>query len=204
MSEPPHPGSLTVLLFRHPQTDWNTERRYQGRTDRPWSPQGQERADHLASTPTLPSFDHIIHSPRGHARRLAESLASGTTPLLEDDRWAEIDHGNWEGLTYNEVSERFPDSCKERFADPLNCESHGGETLSVLHTRVLSAWNDLPQQADGPTVALVTHATPIQVVLCHLTGLPVERHWQFRIDCGSITSLEITSGGTIINYCNRL
>lgn len=195
--------SLTIFLFRHPQTDWNAEQRYQGLTDRPWSPPGQERANHLASESVFPPFDSVIHSPRSHARHLAEKLTSGTAPLRPDDRWAEIDHGDWEGLTYKEVSQRFPESCEERFADPLNCDSHGGETLRAIHTRVMEAWTELTKQARGPAIALVTHATPIQLVLCHITGLSLERHWQFRIDCGSVTSLEITSGGTILNFCNR-
>ena len=200
MSSTPHPTeSLRILLLRHPKTDWNTEQRYQGSTDRPWASVGQTQAEHLASNSSLPEFDTIIHSPRSHARGLAEKLTSEPALLCQDKRWAEVDHGDWEGLTYEEVSQRFPQSCEERFAN-----SHGGETLQELSNRVLEAWKELPNRNNGPDIAIVTHATPIQVVLCHISGLPLERHWQFRIDCGSITSLEVTSSGTIINFSNRL
>ena len=203
MSENSHADSLKVFLFRHPETDWNEARRYQGLTDRPWTEKGSQRAEQLADSFQETPLSLLIHSPRCHTRLLAEKLSNGDTALTEDSSWAEIDHGTWEGLTYDEVSKQFPESCRERFANPLTSQSHGGETLQTISSRIIEAWETLPRHGEHDQIGIVTHATPIQIVLCHLTGLPLERHWQFRIDCGSITSLEITSGGTIINFCNH-
>lgn len=200
MRDSPPATSVKVQLIRHPQTDWNAARRYQGLSDRPWSDQGNTRAQQIVEKFRSSSFDHVLSSPRQHARQLAEQLS--TSPK-QDPRWAEINHGKWEGLTYNEVSRKFPDIVDHRFADPQHCKSHGGQSLNELQQQVGAAWDELLQQTRHQNIAIITHATPIQLILCRITGLPIEQHWQFRIDCGSINSLEITSAGTIINFCNQ-
>ncbi|MCF6311800.1 MAG: histidine phosphatase family protein [Verrucomicrobiales bacterium] len=200
MSTVPTAESYTIHLIRHPQTDWNAARRYQGLSNRPWSPAGASRAQQIVKKFQLAPFDHIISSPRHHARRLAEQLSE---QVHQDTRWSEIDHGKWEGLTYQEVNHRFPDTVNQRFAAPLHCKSHGGQSLHELQQQVSEAWQQLIQSPSHQNIAILTHATPIQLILCHITGLPIERYWQFRIDCGSITSLDITAAGCIINFCNQ-
>lgn len=199
-----HPGIRRVLLLRHPETDWNVARRYQGSTDRPWSAAGEERARRLAHKYRTTRFDLIISSPRSHARDLATTFHTEGSGLVEDSRWAEIDHGRWEGLTHEEVSSHFGDAWKERFSSPQSSRTHGGESLGDLVARVEQAWITLLEEMPAPSdILVVSHATPIQTVLCLLTGVPLDRYWRFRIDCGSETSVELTSEGAIINYCNR-
>ncbi len=193
-------ASFHLHLIRHPQTDWNAARRYQGVSDRPWSPAGEIRAKQVVEKFTPPPFDHVICSPRKHARQLASQLSND---INEDNRWAEIDHGKWEGLTYQEVSQRFPDTVNERFANPRQCKSHGGQNLDELNQETTAAWRQLLRQNQYQNIAIITHATPIQMVLCLITGLPIKNYWQFQIDCGSITSLDITPAGCIINFCNQ-
>lgn len=222
--------SFEIYLIRHPQTDWNAARRYQGLTDRPWSSAGAARAvqiiEKYASSPSystlIPAttsaaaatppahtvtnpnnllFDTVLSSPRSHTRQLAEKLA---LEVIEDARWSEIDHGNWEGLTYEEVCQQFPDTVDERFSDPLHSRSHGGQSLQDINLQVTEGWHHLLKQQNTGRTAIVTHATPIQLILCLITGLPIEQYWQFRIDCGSIISLDITQGGPIINFRNQL
>ncbi len=193
--------SFHLHLIRHPQTDWNAERRYQGLSDRPWSPAGTARAKQIVGKFTHSPFDHVISSPRKHSQRLASQLSDN---VHENHCWAEIDHGKWEGLTYQEVRQYFPNTVDERFANPRKSKSHGGQNLDELKQQIDESWREILSQNQYQNIAIITHATPIQMILCAITGLAIENYWQFRIDCGSITSLDITPAGCIINFCNQI
>ncbi|MEM7013334.1 MAG: histidine phosphatase family protein [Verrucomicrobiota bacterium] len=189
----------SIWFFRHPETDWNAAKRYQGWSDRPLTERGQGMVERLSKVYPRGSFDVVISSGRSHTNALANVLGD----FDEDSRWAEIDHGDWEGLTWNEVKERFAPDHEARFADALNSDAHGGETLTEIDKRIGEAWRQLLDEHSGKRVAIVTHCTPIQLVLCQITTQDIRRHWQFKIDCGSVTSLDVAPSGVILNFSNQ-
>ena len=124
--------------------------------------------------------------------------------MLDDRRWAETNHGRWEGLTYREVRARFPQEAATRFADALNGRPSGGESLAEVARRVAEGWAALLQQYPGGRVLVVTHATPIQLVLCAISGMSPALHWRWRIDLGSVTAIDVYGGGQIIRMVNEV
>jgi 2,3-bisphosphoglycerate-dependent phosphoglycerate mutase/probable phosphoglycerate mutase len=196
-----------VWLVRHTQTDWNRERRYQSHSDRSLTPFGAARAQAVAQRLRALRFAAIVSSGLNRTDALAGLIAAHNRyepPVLHDTRWREADHGDWEGLTYGEVAARFADHAQQRFADPWNSRAHGGESTADLWTRVEAAWDALIGQYDGQRILFVTHATPIQLLLCALLGVPWERSWQFRIDLGGITSLDLYPSGAITRVLNEV
>ena len=195
----------SIWLVRHGQTELNKARRYQGASDSPLTPFGTRQAAALAQRLRRTPFKLAITSPATRAQQTAEAILSGrAAALLDDPRWAETHHGRWEGLTYAEVRARFPQEAVTRFADALNGRASGGESLAEVAARVAEGWAALLQQNPGGRILVVTHATPIQLVLCALSGMSPALHWRWRIDLGSVTAIDIYGGGAIIRMVNEV
>jgi 2,3-bisphosphoglycerate-dependent phosphoglycerate mutase/probable phosphoglycerate mutase len=195
----------SIWLVRHGQTELNKARRYQGTTDSPLTAFGLQQAEALAFRLRRIPFKVALVSPSTRAQLTAEAImADREAPILEDARWAETNHGRWEGLTYREVRARFPREAVDRFADALNGRPTGGESLAEVAQRVADGWGALLQQHPGGRVLVATHATPIQLVLCAISGMSPALHWRWRVDLGSVTAIDVYGGGAIVRMVNEV
>lgn len=195
----------SIWLVRHGQTELNRARRYQSVSDQPLTAFGQQQAEALAFRLRRTPFRTAISGPSRRAHETVERiLGDREAPISSDARWAETNHGRWEGLTYREVQARFPDEAVTRFADALHGRVLGGESLHDVNVRVLAGWQALLVANPGGRVLVATHATPIQLVLCHLTGMPPTLHWRWRVDLGSLTSLDLYAGSAIMRMVNEV
>jgi alpha-ribazole phosphatase len=186
----------SIWLVRHGQTELNKARRYQGATDSPLTSFGLLQAEALARRLQRIPFKAAVVSPFLRSRVTAEViLGDRDVPIVEDPRWNEVHHGRWEGLTYREVRAQFPQEANTRFSDVLHGRATGGESLAEVAERVARAWSALLQQSPGGRVLVVTHATPVQLVLCALSGMAPALHWRWRIDLGSVTCVDVYGGG---------
>lgn len=194
----------SIWMIRHGQTTLNRQRRYQGATDAPLTEYGRQQAMALALRLRRLPFSVAIVSPCRRARDTAALIVGERgIVLIDDERWREAHHGCWEGLTYRDVCERFPDEARRRMADPLHGRPAGGESLAEVAERVATAWAALLREHAGERVLLVTHATPIQLVLCALNDLAPTAHWRWRIDLGSLTAIDSYNGVPIIRMVNE-
>ena len=194
-----------LYLVRHPETDWNRQGRYQGRTGRPFSPDGEASVQPLVDYLHWIAPDTIVSSPTAHAAAVAEQLAAriGPETTIElDDAWCEVDHGDWEGLRHEEVVKRFGPGAARRFDDPLHYARHGGETLSEASRRVNQSWNSLVRNA-GSAVVVISHATPISLVLCHCVEVSPSKYRVFRVGNSSVTCIGLTGDTLIIDSLNH-
>ena len=97
----------TVFLARHGQTEWNAQRRYQGKLDSPLTAIGRAQARATAETMRAHGVERLLCSPLGRARQTARVVAETIgLPLEVDGELAEIGMGRWEGLTRQEVDAR--------------------------------------------------------------------------------------------------
>lgn len=195
----------SIWLVRHGQTELNKQRRYQGITDSALTPFGLRQAEALAHRLRRIPFKLAVVSPTQRARLTAETiLGDRDAPIVDDARWAETNHGRWEGLTYGEVRARFPQESLSRFADALHGRPSGGESLAEVAGRVAEGWAALLRQSPGGRMLVVTHATPIQLVLCAIAGMSPALHWRWRVDLGSVTALDVYGGGPIVRMVNEV
>ena len=195
----------SIWLVRHGQTELNKARRYQGSADTVLTPFGMRQAAALARRLRRTPFKLAISSPAAYAHATAVAiLGDRKVWLIDDARWAEANYGRWEGLTYAEVYARFPQEAATRFADALNGRPSGGESLAEVAARVADGWAALLQQNPAGRVLLVTHATPIQLMLCAQSGMSPALHWRWRIDLGSVTAIDVYGGGSIIRMVNEV
>lgn len=150
-------------------------------------------------------FDVALVSPRERTRATAATiLRDRDLPTRDDDRWREASHGRWEGLTYSEVCERFPHEARARFADGLHGKASDGESLAEVAERVAAAWAALLADHRNGRVLLVTHATPIQLILCLLSGASPALHWRWRVDLGSVTAIDVFGDAPIVRVVNEV
>ena len=155
-----------LLLLRHGQTQLSVQRRYSGHGDPELTPLGlAQAAGAAARIGRLDGVAAVLTSPLRRARQTAEAVAAATgTPLHVRERLVETDFGAWEGLTFVEARDRDP----ELHADWLGSEEvapPGGESFAAVGRRVEAELADLLQEYPGVTLVLVSHVTPIKMLL---------------------------------------
>ncbi|MGE5829971.1 MAG: bifunctional RNase H/acid phosphatase [Micromonosporaceae bacterium] len=161
-------GTATrLILVRHGETALTAQRRYSGRGDVGLSARGQAQAaalatrlSHLAGAVTA-----VVSSPLTRGVRTAEPIASAlqATLMVEPDL-VECDFGEWEGLTFAEVRERWPEQL-DAWLGSGSVAPPGGESIEEVTTRVRKVVTALLGEHTGSTVVVVSHVTPLKVVL---------------------------------------
>lgn len=119
--------SLKIILIRHGITDWNLVRRYQGHTDVPLNEQGREQARELAMMLEKMPIAAIYSSDLVRAYETAKIIAEGRSiPIYKLRELRETHFGNWEGLTIEEIHEKFPEDVERLKKDPIHGLRPGG------------------------------------------------------------------------------
>lgn len=161
----------TIVLVRHGETDWNRERRLQGHADTPLNEAGRSQARGLAEILDAERFGAVYTSPLRRASDTAAIVAERLgIELHELEALREIDVGEWEGLTIDEVRARFP----ARLEDAWRSGWPNGETHEQLTARVVPALLELGRRHAGGRVLGVTHAGPIRAAVTAALGVSHE------------------------------
>lgn len=194
---------IRLLLVRHGETDWNAQRRYQGQTDVPLNETGQRQVAALAKHLAGEEISAILASDLQRARQTALAIAAHHgLPFREEPRMREIALGDWEGLAYAQVRERWAEKMNAWFADPLHVAPPGGETLAQVADRVQSVIEEVTRLGVDGTVILASHGGPLRVLLCLVLGMDVQAHWRFRLDVASISELHVHDGDVTLVRLN--
>ena len=161
---------MTTLHFvRHAETDWNRDGQIQGWADVPLSELGREQARELAATLGERAIGAIYSSDLSRARETARIVAEArgldVTSLPE---LRERHFGSWEGLTDDEIHERFP----EEVADGVLGD---GESRDELDRRIVEALSRIADEHPAGTVLVVSHGGPLRAVLRHCGVNSVDR-----------------------------
>ncbi|MER7003408.1 bifunctional RNase H/acid phosphatase [Dactylosporangium sp. NPDC000555] len=162
---PPSTGSpLRMVVLRHGQTPYTAQKRYSGRGDIALSEAGHEQAARAAARARqlAPSIAAVVSSPL--KRCLETAAAFGDVPIHVEDDLIECDFGEWEGLTYAEVRERYGPE-QDRWLASTAVAPPGGESFQQVAMRVRRAVRRLQERYEGREIAVVSHVTPIKLLL---------------------------------------
>lgn len=187
-----------IYLIRHAETVWNRERRYQGQMDVPLSEGGRRQAERLAARLRLrhrhQGFDALWTSDLSRSRDTAEAIgrALGLTPLVHAG-FREINFGAWEGLTFPEIEERFPESAIAYRHDSVTTRPPGGESFIEMQERATAAFKEV-WRPDHGRVILVAHGGTLKGLVCHLLGLEASLRDRFVINNCGLTIIRYESG----------
>ncbi|SHN21495.1 histidine phosphatase family protein [Streptomyces yunnanensis] len=193
------------LLVRHGETVWHAENRYAGRSDVPLTDRGREQAQTLAHWAATADLTAIWTSPLSRARLTADPAADacGLTPHI-DERLYELDFGQGEGLTRDDMRHRFPRSLAAFLADPAEHHLPGGEHPRHAAERAAACLAELAHDQPHGRILIVAHSTLIRVLLCHLLGIPLAEYRRTfpQLHNGALTEIRITGGHTALLRLN--
>jgi glucosyl-3-phosphoglycerate phosphatase len=169
-----------LVVWRHGRTEWNAVGRFQGQLDPPLDETGRQEAAaaaaQLVTTGLLPPDPLVVSSDLDRTVQTAKVLTGLLgVPLRLDARLREHGMGCWEGLTRDEVADRYP----EQFADWIAgrpVQGRGGEDPGQVAARALAALADLPPT---PVAVVVTHGGTAGRLLERLLALGPEHRRVF-------------------------
>lgn len=188
----------TTILLRHGQTEFSAERRFAGRGDIALTDTGLRQAAAAADRLTPRGIDAIVTSPLQRARRTAEAVATATgAPLTVDDALAEADFGKWEGFTFGEAAQRWPEEMSAWLAS-ADVAPPGGESLADVSTRVLAALDRLLAAHPRATLLLVSHVTPIKAIARRALLAPAAAMFRIHLDVASLTEIDWFADGPVL------
>jgi probable phosphoglycerate mutase len=190
-------GSPTrLLLLRHGQTELSVQRRYSGRGNPALTELGRAQADaaarYLAQRGGIAT---VLTSPlqRAYDTAAAAAKALGLDVTVDDDL-IETDFGAWEGLTFAEAAERDPELHRRWLAD-TSTEPPGGESFDAVHRRTRRARNRMIAEYGSVTVLVVSHVTPIKMLLRMALDAGPGILYRLHLDLASLSIAEFYPDG---------
>jgi broad specificity phosphatase PhoE len=195
----PAQGEPTAtLLLRHGQTPMSVQKRYAGRSDIPLTDVGLQQAAAAAKRLASAGIDVIVASPLLRARQTAGEVAVTTgAPVVTDDGFRETDFGAWEGLTFAEVRERWPAEVSAWLADPA-VPPPDGESFIEVSERVAGALQRVLADRPGQTVLIVSHVTPIKMLVTTALLAPPAALYRMHLDVAALCEIDWYADGPAV------
>ena len=197
-----------VILVRHGQTLWNLERKYQGHSDVPLSETGLQQAELAAERLARENVTAVYSSDLVRAAHTAKCIgdrhgvAVTTLPALR-----EIMFGEWEGLNYDQITARWPESIGKLWSRPAEVQIPGGESFSQVQHRAYGAVLQIVAKHPGENVVVAAHGGTIGTILCAALEMDLNRVWSIRQDNTAVNMLEYYDDRvlvTLLNDCHHL
>jgi len=192
-----------IILVRHGETEWNVEEVFRGRIDIELNQTGIKQAKLLAEYLADLKIDAIYSSPLRRALKTAELIAGyhkldvEIVPELID-----MDFGKWQGLSLQEVRDKYKELYAEWVSHPDKVKIPAGESLDGVRKRAISVVSDVIARYEG-TVVLVAHRVVNKVLICALLGLDNSHFWNIRQDTCGITTFTCENGRFILTEHNN-
>ncbi|MFH8836143.1 bifunctional RNase H/acid phosphatase [Streptomyces sp. NPDC017868] len=189
----------TFVLLRHGETALTPEKRFSGSggSDPELSAAGLRQAEAVAEAlAARGTIQEIVSSPLTRCRQTAGAVAArlGLDVRIEQGL-RETDFGAWEGLTFGEVRERYPEDLDAWLASAKAEPTGGGESFATVARRVAAARDRLAAAYAGRTVLLVTHVTPIKTLVRLALGAPPESLFRMELSAASISAVAYYADG---------
>ncbi|MGW4978209.1 bifunctional RNase H/acid phosphatase [Streptomyces mirabilis] len=189
----------TFVLLRHGETPLTPQKRFSGSggTDPSLSDVGREQAERVAAAlAARGTVQAIVASPLTRTRQTAAAVAArlGLDVAIEDGL-RETDFGAWEGLTFAEVQEQYPEDLKTWLASPKAEPTGGGESFAATARRIATTRDKLIASYAGRTVLLVSHVTPIKSLVRLAIGAPPESLYRMELSAASLSAVAYYADG---------
>ena len=194
---------VEIILARHGETDWNVAEVFRGRIDVELNETGRKQADLLGKYLRGIKIDAVYSSPLRRALKTAEVIAGYQALEVNIVRGLiDFDYGEWQGLSHQEVRDRY----KELYAEWINHPDHvkmpAGESLEDVRERAMAVVNDIMERYDEGRVVLVSHRVVNKILICALLGLNNSHFWNIKLDTGGLTSFSYEGGRFILTKHN--
>ena len=205
-----------IYFVRHGQTKANKLQLLFGHLDWDLTKEGirqaKKAAKHLVEVGLKPtsSFHYIISSPLKRTRHTAKIIAkslvrAGFTPaprLIIDKNLIEKSEGVWEGKSFWDVRQEDPKNYLQWIKDPFNNKPPKGESVKDLNKRVKDFHKTVLKKYSGKSIIVVSHSGPIRLFLLNLLGVDIRKFWYLKVECGSISRVNVSKKHSVILSIN--
>jgi probable phosphoglycerate mutase len=185
--------ATTILLISNGQTEWNVVERFRLQTDAPLDEAGIQQAKATGRRVAAKWQPVAIYSsPLPRAVRTAEAIAENfNLPVVVHPGLADIDYGEWQGVTPEEALKRWPEMVEAWYDAPHLVRIPGGETLDALRKRAMETVKNMASCHAGQVIVLVGHPVINRIILLGVLGLGNERFWHIRQDTCGINVIKV-------------
>jgi len=193
-----------VYLARHGEPKFPDGRKLCiGRMDLPLGERGKRQACHLAAFFSDKNIKSVYHSRLSRAKETAELLADNKHPLIQADGLEEIAMGEWEGMTFQEIREKYPEMYEGRGQGIMRITPPGGENFTDALSRFSRTVTHILAKEDG-NIVIVGHSGVNRVFLCETLGLDYGEIREIPQPYGCVNILAVKSGRLSVESYGRM
>ena len=194
-----------ILLLRHGAVQAETdEKRLIGQMDLPLTDMGRHQAQYWRECLSDVPLARIISSDLSRCMETARIVAAGrSTPISPLTGLREINLGQWDGMSFRQIKERWPEAYRKRGMEIARFRPPAGESFLDLQQRVVPAFEKAVDQADK-NILIVAHAGVNRMILCHLLGMPPENLFRIAQGWGAMNLIDRQANGYRIQLLNLL
>ena len=191
-----------IILARHGETEWNVKEVFRSRADVGLNETGLKQAELLGRHLSKLPIEAVYSSPLKRAFTTAEpvsrhhKLEVKISPGLID-----FDYGKWQGLSLQEVKDKYQPLYDKWRKSPHLVEMPGGESLDMVRERALKVLSEILSEHSG-AVALVSHRVVNKVLICALLGLDNSHFWNVKQDTAGATTFLCEDGRFVLTSHN--
>ncbi|MFO7815443.1 MAG: alpha-ribazole phosphatase [Halanaerobiales bacterium] len=192
-----------LVLVRHGETEWNKSSRYQGVADVELNKKGKSQAKKLYNFLKDEEFDTIYSSTLKRAYRTVKDIAEyQNKDVTTIANLMEINFGDWEGLTFSEIEEQYPNLAKKWAKDPTCCKPPEGEHIREVEERVGETIDRIIDENDGNKILIATHGGIVRIIFAYLLELPLGRIFSIEVDNVSISRIKFYEHYPVVKLLN--
>ncbi|MCF8061888.1 MAG: histidine phosphatase family protein [Deltaproteobacteria bacterium] len=197
-------GTNRLYLIRHGQVEGFERFPIYGRTDVEVTEVGRVQMEALAERLRHVRIDAVFSSDL--RRSLVGARIIGRyhdAPIRSLPELREMDFGAWEGLTLEDIRERFPEELEKREKDVLGYRiPGGGESLGGFAQRILSCMKAVLEKREGEDILLVAHGLVNRVLICDALGLDFSRIFVLHQGYGCLNIIDYFSDAALVRLVN--
>lgn len=194
-----------LFLVRHGETaNTNGVFRYNGSIDVDITELGVRQMNTVADRLKKEPIKHVYSTGLIRTVKGAGIISChhGIEPKV-DERFKELHAGRWEGMSFAEVMEHYPQEVNDRYEDILNYRiKDGGESILDVKARVIPALYDLIQCHKNESVVIVAHGGVNRVILCHALNLGLENFFRIEQDYGCLNIIDFYDNTAVVRLVN--
>lgn len=171
-----------LYLVRHGQTEWNLEGRMQGSKDSPLTELGIYQAKQLGKSLDKVNIDMVYSSSSERTMTTAKIIVGQRElNIIPRDELKEMNFGFWEGMTFDEIREKYEDLYQSFWNTPHLLNECPGESFEELRDRLIGFVNRVIKDHEGKDILLVTHGVALKMIINSFKGLDIKDVFQGEI-----------------------
>ena len=195
---------VKLILVRHALTVDNQKSRLSGHIDSSISEEGKEQIDKIINYLKDFYIDKIYTTTSSRTKDTVKKLSElKSIEIIEKESLKEISFGDFEGLTFDEIKDKYPKEFQDMIEKGYEYKYPNGESLIDSYNRVCIELDNIISNNDDRTILICSHGGTIRNIITYLISNSYKYHWNFKIDNGSVTILEVQDGFTVITAMNN-